>query len=101
MIQEREGRTVPGYPALFALLVVSAGLVVAIVLGLIDIEHLGSAGTLGILVLVVLLALGYAGLTAVNPTKRGPWCCSATMTGASSGRASGGSTRSRGAHACR
>ena len=69
MIQERVGRTLPGYPLLFALLGVSVALVVAIVLGVVDIARLGPTGSLALLVLIVLLALGYAGLTAVNPNE--------------------------------
>lgn len=68
-MQEREGRAIPGFPVLFALLVVTVALVVAIIFGIVDVEHLGPAGRLAMLVLIVLLALGYAGLTAVSPNE--------------------------------
>ncbi len=73
MIQEREGWALPGFPALFVLLVVTIGLVVCLLFGIPDISGLDRAGTslvhLGGIALVVLLALGYRGLTAVNPNE--------------------------------
>ena len=69
MIQEREARALPGYPMLFGLLAATAVLVVAIVFRVVDIEQLGSAGKLALAVLVLFLALGYAGLTPVNPNE--------------------------------
>ncbi|MGC8633225.1 MAG: SPFH domain-containing protein [Candidatus Limnocylindrales bacterium] len=68
-MQEREGRALPGYPMLFALLVVTAALVVAVVFGVVQVERLESAGKLALLALIVLLGLGYAGLTPVNPNE--------------------------------
>ena len=69
MLHERAGRALPGFPILFGLLAVTVALVVALVLGVLDLEQLGSAGRLGLLVLVIALALGYRGLTAVNPNE--------------------------------
>jgi SPFH domain / Band 7 family len=69
MIQEREGRTLPGYPMLLGLLVVTVALIAAFVFGVVDIEHLGPAGHLGLAALLVALVLGYRGLVAVNPNE--------------------------------
>ena len=69
MLHERAGRALPGFPILFGLLAVTAALVVALVLGVVDLGQLGSAGRLGLLVLVVALAFGYRGLTAVDPNE--------------------------------
>jgi len=69
MIQEREGWALPGYPMLFVLLGATAALIVAIIFNVVDIHSLGSTGALAMLVVVVLLALGYAGLTPVNPNE--------------------------------
>ncbi len=69
MLHERAGRALPGFPILFGLLAVTAALVIALVLGLLDLEQLGSAGRLGLLVLLIALALGYRGLTAVDPNE--------------------------------
>ena len=69
MIQEREARALPGYPMLFALLTVTVALVVAVILGVVEIDHLGRGGALGVAVVVVVLAWGYGGLTPVNPNE--------------------------------
>ncbi|MFI5261427.1 MAG: SPFH domain-containing protein [Candidatus Limnocylindrales bacterium] len=68
-MQERAGRTLPGYPVLFGLLGITLVLVVALVFDVVDIGQFGPAGKLGLSVLVVALLLGYAGLMAVNPNE--------------------------------
>ncbi len=69
MIKEREARALPGYPMLFALLVVTLAVVVAPIFGVVEVERLGRGGALATLVVVVLLVLGWRGLTAVNPNE--------------------------------
>jgi regulator of protease activity HflC (stomatin/prohibitin superfamily) len=69
MIQERAGRTLPGYPVLFGLLAVTAVLVVALAFEVVDVGQLGAGGEIALWVLVAALVLGYGGLTAVNPNE--------------------------------
>ncbi|MGH2468170.1 MAG: hypothetical protein ACRDGL_10650 [Candidatus Limnocylindrales bacterium] len=69
MIQERKARALPGYPMLFMLLAITVAGVLAVVLGVVDVERVGRGGTLVAVVVAVLLALGYRGLTPVNPNE--------------------------------
>ncbi len=73
MLKEREGRALPGYPVLFALLVGTLVLLAAIWYHIANAAHLGSPGAslldLGIIALAIVLWLGYRGLTAVNPNE--------------------------------
>ena len=69
MIQERKARALPGYPMLFMLLAVTVAGVLALIFGVVDVERVGRGGTLAVVVIAVLLALGYRGLTAVNPNE--------------------------------
>jgi regulator of protease activity HflC (stomatin/prohibitin superfamily) len=69
MIQEREGRTLPGYPMLFGLLAATAALVIVLIFDVVDVAQLGPVGELAIVAIVVALVLGYVGLTAVNPNE--------------------------------
>jgi regulator of protease activity HflC (stomatin/prohibitin superfamily) len=69
MIQEREGRTLPGYPMLFGLLAATAALVIVLIFDVVDVAQLGPVGELALVAIVVALVLGYVGLTAVNPNE--------------------------------
>ena len=69
MIQEREGRALPGYPVLFVLLAATLALVPAFVFGLVEVGHLGRGGAFALGAVILALALGYAGLTAVEPNQ--------------------------------
>ncbi len=69
MIQERNARVLPGYPMLFALLAVTVAGVLAIVFGVVEVERVGRGGTLATIAVILLLALGWRGLTAVNPNE--------------------------------
>ncbi len=67
MIQEREGQALPGYPVLFVLL--AATLVLAGAIWWEATNAVASVFHLGTALFAVLIALGYAGLTAVNPNE--------------------------------
>jgi hypothetical protein len=82
-------------------LIISVGLVVAILFGVVDIEHLGSAGKLAMFVLVVLLVLGYVGLTAVNPNEARALVLFGHYDGSLKQQGFWWVTRSPGARACR
>ena len=69
MIQERKARALPGYPVLFMLLAATVAGVLALIFGVVDVERVGRGGTLAVLVVAFLLALGYRGLTPVNPNQ--------------------------------
>ena len=69
MIQEREGRALPGYPVLFVLLAATLALVAAFVFGLVEFGQLGRTGAFVLGAVILALALGYAGLTAVEPNQ--------------------------------
>ena len=69
VIQERKARALPGYPMLFALLVVTVAVVGALIFGVVDVGRVGRGGALGVVVIAVLLVLGWRGLTAVNPNE--------------------------------
>ena len=69
MIQEREARALPGYPMLFAVLAVTLAVVCAPIFGIVEVDHLGRGGAPVVVAVVVLLVLGWRGLTAVNPNE--------------------------------
>ena len=73
MNQEREARALPGYPMLFALIVASLALVAAVWLEIANDAALAARGAAPIhlvtFVCFVLVALGWRGLTAVNPNE--------------------------------
>ena len=73
MLKEREGRAIPGYPVLFALLAGTLVLLAAIWYHVVNAGHLTAPGAslldLGIIALAIVLWLGYRGLTAVNPNE--------------------------------
>ena len=69
MIQERKARALPGYPMAFALLVASVSGVLALIFGVVDLEHVGRGGTLAVVAIAFLLVLGWRGLAAVDPNE--------------------------------
>jgi hypothetical protein len=70
MIQEREGRSVPGYPVLIGWLVGLAVVVVAFTAGAVDVGQWPPAARIAAIVGVVLVgAIGLSGLTVVNPNE--------------------------------
>ena len=73
MIKERESWAIPGFPMLFGLLVVTVAFIGAIAFGILDVWQSGSTRLsplhLGEIALVLLLGLGYRGLTVVNPNE--------------------------------
>ena len=69
MIQEREARALPGYPMALALLVATVAGVLALIFGVVDLEHAGRGSTLAVVAIAVLLVIGWRGLTAVNPNE--------------------------------
>ncbi len=73
MVKERDGRALPGYPVLLVLVVVTLALVGGVVFGIPDATtaEFGRANLvhLGEIAIVVLLVLGYRGLTIVNPNE--------------------------------
>ncbi len=69
MIQEREARALPGYPMLLVLLAITVVGILVLAFGIVDVERAGRGGTFGVIVAVLLLLLGWRGLTAVNPNE--------------------------------
>ena len=73
MIQERKGRALNGFPVLFALLVATVVPAGAIVYNVANIGSQVETGPvylqIGLVVYTVLVALGWAGLTVVNPNE--------------------------------
>ena len=69
MIQERKARALPGYPMLFAMLAITAVVVLAPIFGVVEVDGFGRIRTLAAAVVVVLLVLGWRGLTVVNPNE--------------------------------
>jgi regulator of protease activity HflC (stomatin/prohibitin superfamily) len=73
MIQERKGRALNGFPVLFALLVATVVPAGAIVYNVANIGSQVETGPvylqIGLVVYAVLVALGWAGLTVVNPNE--------------------------------
>ena len=73
MIQERKPRALNGFPVLFVLLVATVVPVGALVFNVADIANQVSTGRalvhIVLVVYAVLVALGWAGLTVVNPNE--------------------------------
>jgi regulator of protease activity HflC (stomatin/prohibitin superfamily) len=73
VIKEKETRSLPGFPMLFLLLAATVGLVVGILYSAVNLEADPSPAFVALLVLCLLLevivAIGFGGLTAVNPNE--------------------------------
>ncbi len=69
MILERKARALPGYPMALGLLAVTVAVIVAPIFGVVEVDRVGRGGTLAAIVVVVLIVLGWRGLTAVNPNE--------------------------------
>ena len=69
MIHERDARAIPGFPALFALVVASVVLAGAVVYELSSAGSISSLVHLGTAILIALVLLGYRGLTVVDPNE--------------------------------
>jgi hypothetical protein len=75
MIKEREGTALPGYALLFGLIAVSLLELAIVVVAVLNLDQVISAGPIVLvavfvyIVLVLVTAIGYAGLTVVNPNE--------------------------------